>query len=91
MRQHMKHLGFVQCAHCGDRQLFKAYQPGWMGWEYWCYSCGAKDELARPPAQEPSSPLQLRVQLRLNEASLAKMGLRELQQLYAKMLLLEKK
>jgi hypothetical protein len=25
-------------------QVFRSYSPKWMGWTYWCYECGAKDE-----------------------------------------------
>ena len=51
---------FKGCANCGDYeededgggrrrytsglQVFRSYDPKWMGWTYWCYECGAKDE-----------------------------------------------
>jgi hypothetical protein len=46
-------------------QVFRSYDPKWVGWTWWCYECGAKDlqcwtpdevgmveaELGKPPVQ----------------------------------------
>lgn len=47
LRRVGRHLGFVKCGHCGERQLFESWEPGWVGWKRWCYVCGAKDEETR--------------------------------------------
>lgn len=48
---------FKGCKHCGETEVvnghkvwrsgydvFRIYQPTRVGYMYWCYSCGAKDE-----------------------------------------------
>ena len=31
-------------------QVFRAYQPSWTKWTYWCWECGAKDLACWPNA-----------------------------------------
>jgi hypothetical protein len=35
------------CAYCGGHSVRKSFSPSEVGWDYWCYQCGAKDDLCR--------------------------------------------
>jgi hypothetical protein len=46
-------------------QVFRAYDPAWVGWTWWCYECGAKDlacwapdDLGMVEAQLGKPPIQ---------------------------------
>ena len=36
--------GRTERRYTSGYQVFRSYSPKWMGWTYWCYECGAKDE-----------------------------------------------
>jgi len=69
-RKHYYRLSFKSCASCGSGDLFKAYDPGWMGWETWCWTCGLKtgaqpttfgvDYSRRLPSERPLAPRLLK-------------------------------
>jgi hypothetical protein len=40
------------CAYCGGRSVRKSFSPNAVGWNYWCYQCGAKDDLCQTERQE---------------------------------------
>ena len=47
-----KPRAFKQC-WCGSWNTWEAYEPAWVGWEIWCYTCGRKDgEVTKRPLQE---------------------------------------
>ena len=36
--------------------VFRAYDPKWMGFTYWCYTCGAKDLMCWESAEDIGLP-----------------------------------
>ena len=42
--KHYYRMSFKKCANCGSGDLFKAYDPSWVGWATWCWTCGAKTQ-----------------------------------------------
>jgi hypothetical protein len=40
------------CAYCGGRSVRKSFSPNAVGWNYWCYQRGAKDDLCQTERQE---------------------------------------
>ncbi len=35
---------FKACYNCGSYDVWEAYNPKWVGWKHWCYTCGAKND-----------------------------------------------
>jgi hypothetical protein len=62
---------FKGCHNCGDVvlsedsdakrytsgfQVFRSYDPKALGWTYWCYECGAKDQACWENANDIGEP-----------------------------------
>lgn len=60
---------FKACANCESTDVYRAWQPKWTGWTWWCYECGSKDldawapdefgfvesQLGKEPVRKPRS------------------------------------
>lgn len=42
---HYHRVAFRRCAHCDEAQVFRANEghAAWLGWEWYCWVCSAKD------------------------------------------------
>lgn len=43
--------GRIVVRYTSGFQVFRSYDPAWVGWTWWCYECGAKDLRAWAPDQ----------------------------------------
>jgi len=54
----LKRIGYRSgsCTNCEGRSVWRSFSPRAMGWTYWCYECGARDEQCRPKSGDQAGP-----------------------------------